>query len=154
MGRVEDDALLREAEACAAELEDELESARGLLEEIIDEIERLRDVLERRRDRDDLPAADNDKRCQQLKAANDELRAWLEASADEKDKLADEIDALCLELKSLRRQGKAASISRSQSCMQILETQALEDDLNAGRDKLAGDDRVAEKGRRAKGEAA
>ena len=110
--------LLGKAEACAAELEDELESMRGLLEENVDEIKQPRDVLERWRDRDDIPAANNDERCQQLKAANDELRAWLEASMDEKDELADEIDTLRLELELeyLRRRDEAASISCSQSC--------------------------------------
>jgi len=46
----DDAAALREAEARNADLEDELENARGLLEENMDEIERLRELVERRGD--------------------------------------------------------------------------------------------------------
>ena len=60
---------------------------------------------------------------------------------DEKEELADEIAQLSLEFEDLQRRREAESIERSESSAQILEAreerEAVEEDLNSVRDKLA-----------------
>jgi len=156
----DDDAVvvvaLREAEARNADLEDELENARGLLEENVDGIERLRELVERRGGGDQSanesmgPEGWRERlkrRVGELEADNQELLARLEHNAEliarreeEKEDLADDVDALRLELEDMQRRREAESIERSESRAQILEErerEAAEDDLNAVRDKLA-----------------
>ncbi|KDR79017.1 hypothetical protein GALMADRAFT_64374 [Galerina marginata CBS 339.88] len=155
-----EDEALREAELRNVELEDELENARGLLEDNMDELERLKEIVERRRG-DESSASANDgvgggqnrrerlqRRVEELEADNEELRARLEESADllaqreeEKEDFADEADALRLELEDVQRRREAEAFERSESRAQVLEEreerEAVEDDLNALRDKLA-----------------
>ncbi|KAH9483481.1 Spindle pole body protein pcp1 [Psilocybe cubensis] len=151
-----DDSVLRELEARNAELEDELENTRGLLEENMDEIDRLKDVIERRGDDSANESSVGGesrrermkRRIEELEMDNDDLRAKLQEHVDalaqreeEKEDLADEVDALRLELEDVQRRREAESIERSESRAQILEEreerEAVEDDLNALRDKLA-----------------
>ncbi|KAI0684015.1 hypothetical protein BC835DRAFT_1294342 [Cytidiella melzeri] len=144
-----DDGTLREFEARNAQLEEELENARGLLEENMEEMERLRDIVERGED-EELEAGGERlrRKLEDLEAENEELRSKvneqndaLTRNDDEKDDLADEVEALKLELENERRRREAESIERSQSRAQILEEreerEAAEDGLNAVRDKLA-----------------
>jgi len=57
---------------------------------------------------------------------------------DETEALADHAGRLQLEIEDIQRRREAESIERSESRAQILEErEAVEDDLNAIRDKLA-----------------
>ncbi|KAI0074706.1 hypothetical protein K474DRAFT_1601108 [Panus rudis PR-1116 ss-1] len=116
-----DDNALREYEMRNAQLEEELENARGLLEENMEEMERLREIVEQRDEEEERDSGGRfRKHIDDLERENDELRARLE-----------EQDAMLA----------PESIERSQSRAQILEEreerEAVEDDLNAVRDKLA-----------------
>ncbi|KAJ6567603.1 hypothetical protein DFH09DRAFT_1261407 [Mycena vulgaris] len=134
------DALLADRNA---ELEDELDGMRGLLEDNMDELERLRDIVERRSDAPDAPDV------AALEAANAELRARAEEQADlalqreeDREELADMVEQLRLENEDLQQQlQRAEAMERSESRAMILEEreerEAVEDDLNAARDKLA-----------------
>jgi chromosome segregation ATPase len=156
LGQGEYDAALGELEARNAELEDELENARGLLEDNMDEIERLKEIVEKGGAENSVFQEDGGesrrerlkRKIQDLEAENDELRATVEANAEllsrkheEKEDLVDELDALRLQMEDLQRRREAESIERSHSRAQILEEreerEAMEDDLNALRDKLA-----------------
>ncbi|KAL4245899.1 hypothetical protein ABKN59_009564 [Abortiporus biennis] len=141
-----DDGAIRELEARNAELEDELENVRGLLEENTDEMERLRDLVEQREDAQS--GGQLRRQIEELEAENEDLRLRMDEQeelithrTDEKEDLADEVEALRLELEELQRRREAESIERSQSRAQIMEEreerEAVEDDLNAVRDKLA-----------------
>ncbi|KAJ7083699.1 hypothetical protein B0H15DRAFT_940158 [Mycena belliarum] len=137
------DALLADRNA---ELEDELDNMRGLLEDNMDELERLRDIVERRGDADVESDAG---RVAALEAANAELLARAEEQADlatqreeDKEDLADMVEQLRLENEDLQQQlQRAEAQERSESRAMILEEreerEAVEDDLNAARDKLA-----------------
>ncbi|KII89526.1 hypothetical protein PLICRDRAFT_160873 [Plicaturopsis crispa FD-325 SS-3] len=150
----QDDAALRDADARNAALEEELDNVKGLLEDNMDEIERLREMLERRGDESGAGEGGDSRRdrmkrrMEELEADNEDLRARVEEHAeliaqrdDEKEDLADEIDALRLEIEDIQRRREAENLERSQSRSQILEEreerEAVEDDLNALRDKLA-----------------
>ncbi|KAK7023033.1 Cnn-1N domain-containing protein [Favolaschia claudopus] len=136
------DALLADRNA---ELEDELDNMRGLLEDNMEELERLRDIVERRRDSDEQDGG----RVAALEAANTELLVRAEEQADlatqreeEKEDLADLVEQLRLENEDLQQQlQRAEAFERSESRQMILEEreerEAVEDDLNAARDKLA-----------------
>ncbi|KAF8066862.1 hypothetical protein FPV67DRAFT_1417467 [Lyophyllum atratum] len=150
-----DDEVVRELETHNAELEEELENARGLLEDNMDEIERLKEIVERRGDESLAESSNGEgrrerlkRRVEELEIENEELRARLDEHAeiiaqkeDEKDDLADEVNALRLEIEDIQRRREAESFERSESRAQILEEreerEAAEDDLNALRDKLA-----------------
>ncbi|KAJ3509684.1 hypothetical protein NLJ89_g5089 [Agrocybe chaxingu] len=150
-----DDALLRETEQRNAELEEDLENARGLLEENMDEIERLRDIVERKGDQSANESMNGEgrrerlkRRVEELQQENDDLRVQLDDHAhliaqreEEKEDLLDDIEGLRLEVEDLQRRREAESIERSESRVAILEAreerEAVEDDLNAMRDKLA-----------------
>lgn len=141
-----DDNALRECEARNAELEEQLESVRGLLEENMEEMDRLRVIVERRGDgnaSDDMrrQAEELEMENEDLKAKLDEQEELLTRVNDEKEDLADEVEALRLENEDLQRRREAESLERSQSRAQILEEreerEAVEDDLNTMRDKLA-----------------
>ncbi|KAJ6475803.1 hypothetical protein C8R47DRAFT_669678 [Mycena vitilis] len=135
------DALLADRNA---ELEDELDNMRGLLEDNMDELERLRDIVERRGEEE--PDAG---RVAALEAANAELLARAEEQADlagqreeEKEDLVDLVEQLRLENEEIQQQlQRAEAQERSESRAMILEEreerEAVEDDLNAARDKLA-----------------
>ncbi|CCM00141.1 uncharacterized protein FIBRA_02168 [Fibroporia radiculosa] len=145
-----DDSALKEVEARNAELEEELENVRGLLEENADEMERLKELVERRADESmgDGRADRWRRRVQELEDENEELRLKMDdleelvtRKEDEKEDLADVLEGLKLEVENLQRRRDAESIERSQSRAQVLEEreerEAVEDDLNAARDKLA-----------------
>jgi chromosome segregation ATPase len=147
-----DNAALRDAEADNAMLVDELENMKALLEENTDEMDRLREIVEQRGGEGDLTTATAGslkRRVDELEADNDELRLKLDEQVEllglreeEKDDLADEVDALRLSIEDLQRRREAESMERSQSRAQVLEEreerEAVEDDLNSLRDKLAG----------------
>lgn len=144
-----DGGALREIEARNSQLEEELDSARALLEENMDEMERLKDIVERHEQEEFDAGGDRVKRkMKDLAAENDELRAKLEEQseafarvAEDKEDLADELEGFKLELENERRRREAETLERSQSRAQVLEEreerEAVEDDLNAVRDKLA-----------------
>ena len=139
-------AALREADERNAELEDELENVRHLLEENMDELERLKDIVEQREEdtggssgRQHISALQEEIR--DLKAALDEHIDALAQREDEKEDFVDQIDALHLQIEDLQHRREAEGIERSQSRAMILEEresrEAIEDDLNVLRDKLA-----------------
>ena len=145
-GQDDAQAALREAEERNAELEDELENVRHLLEENMDELERLKDIVEQREEdtggssgRRHIGALQEEIR--DLKAALDEHADALAQREDEKEDFVDQIDALRLQIEDLQRRREAESIERSQSRAMVLEEresrEAIEDDLNVLRDKLA-----------------
>ena len=142
----EDDAALREAEERNIELEDELENVRHLLEENMDELERLKDIVEQREEdtggssgRRHIGALQGEIR--DLKGALEEHAGVLARREDEKDELLDQNEALLLQIEDLQRRREAETIERSQSRAMVLEEresrEAIEDDLNVLRDKLA-----------------
>ena len=144
----QDDAqvALREAEERNTELEDELENVRHLLEENMDELERLKDIVEQREEdtggssgRRHTSALQEEIR--DLKASLDEHADALAQREDEKEDFVDQIDALRLQIEDLQHRREAEGIERSQSRAMILEEresrEAIEDDLNVLRDKLA-----------------
>ena len=144
-----DDDALREAQERNAELEEDLEAARALIEENADEVERMRNVLERRgEDSANESIAGRKRRLKELEDENEELRAQLAEQADlatqredEKEDLADEVDTLRLELEDVQRRRENENIERSESRAQVLEErdhrEAMEDEMNTMRDKLA-----------------
>lgn len=136
-----------ELETRNAELEEELENARALLEDNMEEIDRLKDMVERRGD-DSIGDGRIRRRLAELEADNEDLRLRQQEHIDliaqkeeEKGDLADEIEALHLEVEDLQHRREADSLERSQSRAQMLEEQeereAVEEDLNAMKDKLA-----------------
>ncbi|KAJ6460887.1 hypothetical protein C8R45DRAFT_1179430 [Mycena sanguinolenta] len=140
------DALLADRNA---ELEDELDNMRGLLEDNMEELERMRDIVERRTDDEPQDEPQDERRISSLEAANSELLARAEEQVDiilkheeEKDELADVVEQLRLENEELQQQlQRVQALERSESRQMILEEreerEAVEDDLNAVRDKLA-----------------
>ena len=142
----QDDVALHEAEERNAELEDELENVRHLLEENMDELERVKDIMEQRGD--DTGGSSGRRHISELQEEIRDLKAALEEHADvlaqreeEKEELLDHNEALLLQVEDLERRREAENIERSQSRAMILEEresrEAIEDDLNVLRDKLA-----------------
>ncbi|KAI9457601.1 hypothetical protein BJY52DRAFT_1426638 [Lactarius psammicola] len=142
----EDGAALREAEERNAELEEELENVRHLLEENMDELERLKDIVEQRGE--DSSGGGSSRRIALLQEEINDLQTALEEHADalaqreeDKEELLDQNEALRLQIEDLERRREAEGIERSQSRAMILEEresrEAIEDDLNVLRDKLA-----------------
>jgi chromosome segregation ATPase len=139
----QDDAALREAEERNAELEEELENVRHLLEENMEELER---IMEQRGEntggssgRRQIGALQEEIR--DLKAALEEHADALAQREDEKEELLDQNEALRLQLEDFEHRREAETFERSQSRAMILEEresrEAIEDDLNVLRDKLA-----------------
>jgi chromosome segregation ATPase len=142
----DDDGALREAEERNAELEEELENVRSLLEENMDELERLKDIVEQRGE--DSHGGDGGRRIAELEEEINDLKAALEEHADalaqheeDKEEILDQNEALRLQIEDLDRRRDAENIERSESRAMILEEresrEAIEDDLNVLRDKLA-----------------
>ncbi|KAJ8519236.1 hypothetical protein ONZ45_g3793 [Pleurotus djamor] len=153
-GQGMDDLALRDAETRNAELEEQLDSLKGLLEENADEIERLQELLERRVDESMTSEGGQSKkermkrRVDELESENDNLHERLDEHVNiisqvenERDDALDRVEELMLELEAERRKREAESVERSQSRAQILEDieerEAMQDDLNGLKDKLA-----------------
>ena len=153
----ENDAVIKDLETRNADLEEQLENARDLLGDNMDELERLRDIVEKgtaekvASQQDEGGEARKERmrrKMEALEAEADQLRTKVESTTEllaqkdeEKEDLMDEIDALRLQVEDIQRRRDAESIERSESRAQILEDreerEAMEDDLNALRDKLA-----------------
>ena len=123
---------LEEVEERNAELEEQLDGARALLQDNMDELERLRDIVARNEENDDLR-----RRLEHLEAENEELRNQANGQED----LADECETLRLQLEDMQRRYEASTLERSQSRATIMHQEetkdALEDDLNSVRDQYA-----------------
>jgi chromosome segregation ATPase len=146
----EGDAALRDAEADNAMPVDELENVKRLLEENMYEMERLREIVKECGGENGFGGASTalKKRVQELEGDNEDLCAKLEEQDEvimqreyEKEDLADEVEALRLDIEEMQRRRDAESIEHSQSHAQIPEEReehdAGQDDLNSLRDKLA-----------------
>lgn len=149
-----DEPYLRETEARNAELEEELESTKGLLQENMEEIDRLREIIEQHGHHSGHDSTSGDSR-RELKMQLDEVRAinneldleledrlkLLRQHEDEKEELLDQIDDLHLKLEDFQRRREAESIERSESRAQILEEreekEVVVENLNSMRDKHA-----------------
>lgn len=151
--------LLREAETRNEELEEQLECARGLLEENVEEINKLRDLVERQQNVSSPDVGGSlgsnsheyerlRRTAESLEADNNDLRARLQEhieivaqKEEEKEDIIDENDALKLELEELHRKREAHLAERSQSRAAFLEEreerEAVEEDLNTLKDRLA-----------------
>ena len=143
-----DDGALRELEARNAELEEELENVRTLLEENTEELERLRELAESRGDHSSQGDGRMRRHIEELEGENEDLRARIDEleelatqRTDERDDVLDELETVKLELEDMQRRREAETLERSESRAQILEEreerEAVEEDLNAVRDKLA-----------------
>ncbi|KAG6901196.1 hypothetical protein C0995_015479 [Termitomyces sp. Mi166 len=150
-----DDEVFRELEVRNAELQEQNDGAKAIIEENLEEIERLKEIIEGRGDAGLAESSSGEGRrervklrIQELEAENEELRVRLDEHAeiiaqreDEKEDLQDEISALRLEIEDIQRKREAESLERSESRAQILEEreerEAVEEDLNALRDRLA-----------------
>ncbi|KAI0281857.1 hypothetical protein BGY98DRAFT_1094721 [Russula aff. rugulosa BPL654] len=136
----QDDAqvALREAEERNTELEDELENVRHLLEENMDELERLKDIVEQREE--DTGGSSGRRHTSALQEEIRDLKASLDEHADALAQREDEKEISWIRLMRYHRR-EAEGIERSQSRAMILEEresrEAIEDDLNVLRDKLA-----------------
>ena len=142
----QEDAALRDAEERNADLEEELENVRHLLEENMDELERLKDIVEQRGEVSDSSGGQQriaalQEEIKDLKAALEEHADVLAQREDEKEELLDQNEALRLQIEDLERRREAEGVERSESRAMILEEresrEAIEDDLNVLRDKLA-----------------
>jgi hypothetical protein len=149
-----DDILLRETEARNAELEEELDNMKGLLQDNMDEIDHLRAIVERHGYASASDSSGNEdrpetrRRLEELQAVNEQLEHELEERSkdiaqieDEKEDLLDQIDDLQLRLEDLGRRREAESVERSESRAQVLEEReekdAVVESLNSMRDKYA-----------------
>ena len=144
----EDGAALRDAEERNAELEEELENVRHLLEENMDELERLNAIVEQREEDSHGGDDGGGRRVAALQEEISDLKAALEEHADalaqreeDKEELLDQNEALRLQIEDMERRREAESVERSESRAMIIEErgsrEAIEDNLNVLRDKLA-----------------
>ncbi|KAH6904341.1 hypothetical protein BKA70DRAFT_530754 [Coprinopsis sp. MPI-PUGE-AT-0042] len=151
----DEDELLREAESRNAELEEQLESVRGLLEDNMDEIERLKDLVQRKGDTSVTSESGGSssrsalqRRVEGLEGENQDLRGKLGEQdelvaqlQDEKEDLIDAVQALELQLEDLNQRRHNESVERSQSRAALIEEQeereGLEEELNSCRDRMA-----------------
>ncbi|KAJ3836730.1 hypothetical protein F5878DRAFT_586148 [Lentinula raphanica] len=139
------DAALREAETRNAELEEEFENVWGLLEYNAAEIGCLQYLVE---SRGNTSSTGDAHRVEELESDLDRMKhtiteqaQLLDQKEDDRIELLDEIEALRLNIENLQQRREADSIERSQSRAQMLEEreerEAVEDDLNALKDRLA-----------------
>jgi chromosome segregation ATPase len=152
--RGDEHGVVRELEIRNSELEGEVEGVRELLQDNMEEIERLRDLLERRDDDLSESSPSGTSRAhlmhrisdleEELSELQHQLQVQTEAIAqrdDDKDELIDVIESLKLELEDLHRRREAESVERSESRAMIMEEreerEAVEDDLNAMKDRVA-----------------
>ncbi|KAK0463148.1 uncharacterized protein EV420DRAFT_1639232 [Desarmillaria tabescens] len=125
-----------------AELEEQLEDARDLLEENNAEIERLRDMVESGGDPGDSQLK---QRVAELEAANEEWQQRMQNMADdyeeEKQELVGSIESMSLKIEKLQHRNEAQMQERSESRAMMLDEreqrEAVEDDLNQVKDRLA-----------------
>lgn len=149
-----DDILLRETEGRNAELEEELDNMKDLLQDNMDQIDHLRAIVERQGYDSANDSSGNEdrpetrRRLEALQAVNEQLEHELEERSkdiaqieDEKEDLMDQIDDLRLRLEDLGRRREAESVERSESRAQVLEEreekEAVAESLNSMRDKYA-----------------
>jgi gas vesicle protein len=145
----EGDDVVRELEMHNAQLEEEIENMRELLQDNMDEIERLKDLVERNAS---SSLSDNSGRLNQrlhdLDDENTDLRHRLEdhiellaQKDEEREDLLDAIDTLKLELEEIHRKREADHLERSHSRALVLEEreerEQVEEDLNTMKDRLA-----------------
>lgn len=129
----------------AAELEEQLEDARDLLEENNAEIERLREMVERDGDGGDDGDSQLKQRVAELEAANEEWQQRMQNMADdydeEKQELVGSIESMGLKIEQLQHRNEAQMQERSESRAMMLDErehrEAVEDDLNQVKDRLA-----------------
>ncbi len=129
----------------AAELEEQLEDARDLLEENNAEIERLREMVERGGDGGDDGDSQLKQRVAELEAANEEWQQRMQNMADdyeeEKQELVGSIESMGLKIEQLQHRNEAQMQERSESRAMMLDErehrEAVEDDLNQVKDRLA-----------------
>lgn len=136
----------RDLETQLHERERDLEMQLQEREHEIRELRKTQVIIER--SGDDSIDPSYARKVEDLRAENEELRLELEqrdqlliAREEENEALADHADRLQLEVEDLQRRREAESIERSESRAQIIEEreerEAVEDDLNSIRDKLA-----------------
>ncbi|KAG1807556.1 hypothetical protein EV424DRAFT_1427466 [Suillus variegatus] len=136
----------RDLETQLHERERDLEMQLQEREHEIRELRKTQVIIER--SGDDSIDPSYARKVEDLRAENEELRHELEqrdqlliAREEENEALADHADRLQLEVEDLQRRREAESIERSESRAQIIEEreerEAVEDDLNSIRDKLA-----------------
>ncbi|PBK92643.1 hypothetical protein ARMGADRAFT_967153 [Armillaria gallica] len=129
----------------AAELEEQLEDARDLLEENNAEIERLREMVERDGEGGDDGDSQLKQRIAELEAANEEWQQRMQNMADdydeEKQELVGSIESMGLKIEQLQHRNEAQMQERSESRAMMLDErehrEAVEDDLNQVKDRLA-----------------
>ncbi|KAF8867925.1 hypothetical protein CPB84DRAFT_1741356 [Gymnopilus junonius] len=119
-----DEEVVRELEARNAELEDELDNAKGLIEDNMDEIDRLKDLVERRGADESADSSMSEsrrgriaRRLEELENDNEDLGAKLTDTAD---------------LLAQREEEKEDLMDEERE-----EREAVEEDLNAMRDRMA-----------------
>ncbi|KAK0200971.1 hypothetical protein DFS33DRAFT_1507788 [Desarmillaria ectypa] len=125
-----------------AELEGQLEDARDLLEENNEEIERLREMVERGGDDGNSQLK---QRVAELEAVNKEWQERMQNMADdyeeEKQELIGSIESMGLKIEKLQHKNEAQMQERSESRAMVLDEreqrEAVEDDLNQVKDRLA-----------------
>lgn len=156
-----DDVALMEARGRNEELErelaraeEELEQAKALIEDNLDEIDRLKEFQGQRDPNNSMSDAGEGRRAKLEEALREveednfllrekiqELANELNNREDEKEELADKVEALSLHIEELERRQADAALERSQSRANNLndaeERQRLEDMINSLRDKLA-----------------
>jgi hypothetical protein len=153
-GIPDDGVQLRELREENAQLQAELEETREVLQEHMDEKERMEAILERNGDAS-LMAEGGEARREKLKRrinelelANEDLQVTVQEQErvitqkeEEREDLLDEIEALRLDMEEIQRRREAESMERSESRAQMMEErdarEAVEEDLNAIRDRLA-----------------
>jgi chromosome segregation ATPase len=132
----EGNAELRVIEVNNAMLVDELENMKVPLKENTYEMERLREIVEERGGENSFSGASTalKRRVQELEGDNADLHAKLEEQDEvitqreiEKADLADEVEALRLDIEEMQRRRDAESIERSQIHAQILEEREQHD---------------------------
>lgn len=145
-----DNALIRETEARNAELEEELENTKSLLQENMDEIDRLREIVEHRghESADGEDQRNLERQLEEVHGVIEDLETELGDTLkivaqheDEKEELKDKIDDLVLRLAEFERRRQAESIERSESRAQVMEEreekEVVVENLNSMRDKYA-----------------
>ncbi|KAG8824819.1 hypothetical protein FRC19_000994 [Serendipita sp. 401] len=161
MGSGRDDVALSEArgrneelEQRLVQLEDELEGAKALIEENLDEIERLREGQGQNPNGSSISESGESRRAKLEEALRlleednallqdklEQVATELNIREEEKEELADQIEALTLHIEDLQRRQQVNALERSQSRANMIEDaeerQDLEDSINALRDRLA-----------------